>query len=114
LKNRQGSRTAKYDCPRKKPTVKKNIPQFQREQHHETRGGENPNATKRRIRKLLSRILHPVEVDFLLAIWKAGNIRAADCPTIATSPLRRGWVERDGHTVHLSEQTKRLLAENVE
>jgi len=94
--------------------MKKTLPQFQREQHHQLRGGENSNATKRRIRKLLSRVLHPVDVDFLLAIWNAGNIRAADCPKIAASLLRRGWVERDGHFVHLSEQTKLLLAENVE
>ena len=77
-------------------------------------GGANANSTKRRIRKLLSRVLHPSEVDFLVTVWKAGNIRAADCPKVAVSLLQRDWIECDGRYVRLSEQTQLLLAENVE
>jgi hypothetical protein len=69
---------------------------------------------KRRIRILLSRQLWPPEVDFLLDLWAAGVIRAADCPKIVVGLLQRGWVERDGRTVRLSEETKLLLAEAVE
>ncbi len=65
-----------------------------------------------RIRTLFSRVLHPDEVDLLIAVWAAGNVRAADAPNIAASLLRRGWIERDGEFVRFSEETRILLTES--
>ena len=67
---------------------------------------------KRRIRKLLARVLQPDEVNFLMALWAAGNIRIVDCPALAASLVRRGWVERDHGTIRLTAETRLLLAEN--
>jgi hypothetical protein len=71
-------------------------------------------AQRRRIRKIFSRILQADEVHFLLSVWKAGNVRAVDCPKFAVGLLQRGWIERDDRTVRLSHETRLLLAENVE
>jgi len=70
-------------------------------------GGE-----KRRARKLLSRVLQNDEVDFLMALWAAGNIRIADAPKVAPALLRRGWIERDHGSIRLTAETRLLLAEN--
>ena len=68
------------------------------------RGGAAMTANRRRIKQLFSRVLQPVEVDFLLAVVKFGTVRTADCPKVATALLRRGWIERDKHFVRLSKR----------
>jgi hypothetical protein len=75
------------------------------------RDTQSPRHQRLRIRKIFSRALQPDEVDFLLMVWKAGNVRAVDCPDLAASLVRRGWISRDGRTVRLSEETWLLLAE---
>jgi hypothetical protein len=94
------------NAPRRRAQIKKIVPANPATARH--------RSVRSHIRKLLSRVLDPHEVDFLLAVWKAGNVRAAKCPKFAVGLLQRGWIERDGRTVRLSDQTRLLLAENVE
>jgi hypothetical protein len=70
-------------------------------------GGE-----KRRIRKLLSRVLQNDEVDFLMTLLAAGNIRALDAPKVAPTLLRRGWIELNHGGIRLSAETRLLLADH--
>ena|ERR1700736_2966291 len=77
-------------------------------------GRATMTGNRARIRKLFERQLQPLDVDCLMAIVKFGTVRTADCPKVASALLRRGWVERDGNFVTLSQETKRLLAEAVE
>lgn len=63
-----------------------------------------------RVRKLLSRILDPPEIEIVFKVWEA-EVFCAGRLGVAESLLKRGWLERSGRTVRLSEQTKQLLAE---
>ena len=82
--------------------------------HHHHHHHSEPQHQRQRIRKIFQCILQPDEVRFLMAVWKAGAVRVADCPDLAASLLRRGWIVRDGRSVRLSEETRLLLKENVE
>lgn len=78
--------------------------------HHHS----EPRHQRQRIRKIFQRILQPDEVRFLPSVWKAGAVRVDDCPDLAGSLERRGWLERDGRGVRLSAETRLLVAEGVE
>jgi hypothetical protein len=88
--------------------------------HRNWRPEKEQDARRRRpsrrsqIQKLLSRHLGQSEVDFLLAVWSAGRIRAAECRTLVKNMVHRGWLERDGKEVRLTEGTLLVIAEDVE
>jgi hypothetical protein len=71
-----------------------------------------PRRPRPLTRKLFARVLAPPEVDFLMVVLSAGKVRASDCPKLAASLVRLGWLERDSRNVRLSEETRLLLAEN--
>jgi hypothetical protein len=75
-------------------------------------GARLPRRPRPLIRKLFPRVLDPPEVDFLMVVLSAGKVRASDCPKLAASLVRLGWLERDSRNVWLSEETRLLLAEN--